>query len=65
MKEEIENAGFVNVVEKVFKAPIGPWPADPKLQELGRWTLLGFDTGLEGFVLAILTRTLGVSLLLT
>ncbi|PSS22460.1 hypothetical protein M430DRAFT_65619 [Amorphotheca resinae ATCC 22711] len=59
MKEEIENAGFVNVVEKVYKAPLGPWPADPKLQELGRWTLLGFDTGLEGFVLAILTRTLG------
>jgi hypothetical protein len=61
MKQEIEAAGFVNVVERVYKTPIGGWPADPKLRELGQWALLGFDTGLEGFALATLTRVLGVS----
>jgi len=59
MRRDIEQAGFVNIVEKFFKVPFGTWPSDPKLRELGKWTLLGFDTGLEGYVLAILTRALG------
>jgi hypothetical protein len=61
MRDNIKEAGFVNVVEKVFKTPLGGWPADPKLKEIGRWTLLGFDIGLEGYVMAGLTRALKVS----
>ncbi len=60
MKDKITEAGFVNVVEKVYKTPLGGWPADPKLRELGQWALLGFDIGLEGYALATLTRVLGV-----
>lgn len=59
MRGQIEEAGFTNVHEKVYKNPIGSWPADPKLKELGRWTQLGFDIGLEGYALATLTRVLG------
>ncbi|KIN03515.1 hypothetical protein OIDMADRAFT_102037 [Oidiodendron maius Zn] len=58
MKSNIEQAGFVNIVEKVFKVPLGGWPADPKLRELGLWALLGFDTGLEGYNFATLTRVM-------
>jgi hypothetical protein len=61
MKSDIEKAGFVNVVEQIFKVPLGGWAADPKLKELGLWALLSFDTGLEGYALATLTRVLGVS----
>ena len=61
MKQKILEAGFVNVVEQVYKTPLGGWPADAKLRELGQWALLGFDTGLEGYALATLTRVLGVS----
>jgi hypothetical protein len=61
MRQEIETAGFVNVVEKIYKTPIGGWAADPKLRELGQWALLGIDTGLEGYTLATLTRVMGVS----
>ena len=61
MKTTIQEAGFVNVVEKVFKTPLGSWPADPKLQEIGKWTLLGFDIGLEGYAMAGMTRVMGVS----
>jgi hypothetical protein len=61
MKSNIEQAGFVNVVEKIFKVPLGRWPADHKLRELGMWALLGFDTGLEGYNFATLTRVMGVS----
>ena len=59
MTKEIEKAGFVNVVEKVYKTPIGGWAADPKLRELGDWALLGFDVGLEGYCLATMTRVMG------
>jgi len=59
MKRDIEAAGFINVHEKVFKAPLGLWPADLKYRELGRWTYLAFDDGLEGYALAPLTRAMG------
>jgi len=61
MRASIENAGFVNVVEKVYKTPMGTWPSDPKLKEIGEWVLLGFDIGLEGYAMAGLTRALRVS----
>jgi hypothetical protein len=61
MKLDIEKAGFINVVEQVFKVPLGGWAADPKLRELGLWALLAFDTGLEGYALAMLTRVMRVS----
>ncbi|TAQ83533.1 hypothetical protein B7494_g8143 [Chlorociboria aeruginascens] len=59
MKPSLEAAGFVNVVERIFKSPIGTWPSNPKMKELGRWGLLGLDVGLEGYTMAPLTRLLG------
>ncbi|PBP19886.1 putative sam dependent methyltransferase protein [Diplocarpon rosae] len=61
MSEKIAEAGFVNIVERVYKAPLGGWAADRKLRELGQWALLAFETGLEGYSLATLTRVLGWS----
>ncbi|OWP05388.1 methyltransferase [Marssonina coronariae] len=61
MAQKIAESGFVNVVERVYKVPLGGWAADRKLRELGRWALLAFETGLEGYSLATLTRVLGVS----
>lgn len=59
MREEIEDAGFVNIVERIFKTPMGGWPADPKLRELGQWAELGFDVGLEGYAMSTLSRVMG------
>lgn len=61
MADLIRSAGFVDVVERVYKWPIGPWSADPKLKELGRWNLLNWEEGMEGWLLAVYTRVLGVS----
>jgi hypothetical protein len=33
----MEQVGFVDVVEKRFKWPLGGWPKDEKLKELGLW----------------------------
>lgn len=57
----ISSAGFVDVVEKRFKWPIGPWSSDPRLKEIGRWNLLNWEEGMEGWVIAPYTRVLGVS----
>jgi len=63
MRGFIEQAGFVNIVEHYWQDPLGGWAADPKLRQLGQWTMLGFEIGLEGYALAMLTRHMGVSLL--
>ncbi|KAK8198607.1 hypothetical protein M8818_006474 [Zalaria obscura] len=55
----IREAGFVDVVEKTYKWPIGPWSSDPKLKELGRWNLLNWEEGMEGWIMACYTRVLG------
>jgi hypothetical protein len=60
MKDWIREAGFVDIVEKKIKWPLGPWSSDPKLKEIGRWNLLNWEEGLEGWTLAHYTRVLGV-----
>ena len=61
MKDYVVQSGFVNVVEKRYKMPIGPWARDKTLKEIGRWHLLETDQGLEGWVMALFTRILGWS----
>ncbi|KAF2644473.1 S-adenosyl-L-methionine-dependent methyltransferase [Massarina eburnea CBS 473.64] len=59
MKDYMVNAGFVDVVEKKFIWPIGPWPKDPHLKDLGRWGERNWVDGVEGWVMALYTRLLG------
>lgn len=58
----IEDTGFTNVVEKVYILPIGPWCRDPHMKQLGLWNQLHWQEGIEGWSMAMLTRTLGVRL---
>lgn len=58
-KQLLEEAGFVDVVEKTYKIPVGAWMEDPKWKEIGRWDLLYLTTGLEGMALYILKNVLG------
>lgn len=59
-KGYIEDAGFENVVEKVFRLPIGPWCKDKHMKQVGLWNLLHWEEGIEGWALALLTRVMGV-----
>jgi len=59
LKGWMEQAGFVDIVEKSFKIPLNPWPKDPKLKEIGRFMLVGMCEGMEGFVTALYTGVLG------
>jgi hypothetical protein len=62
IKGYLEGAGFENVVEHVFKWPIGPWSKDPHMKEIGLWNQVHWEEGIEGWSLALLTRVLGVSI---
>ena len=57
----MRNAGFQDVVERRYQWPLGPWPKDKKLKELGIWARAHADAGLEDWCLALLTRVFGWS----
>jgi hypothetical protein len=59
-KRHIEDTGFINVVEKKYKIPVGAWSSDPLMKDLGRWNLLHCYTGAEGWALRLLTQVLHV-----
>lgn len=61
MKDLITAAGFVDVVEHKIKWPLGPWSTDSRLKDIGRWNMHSWETGLEGWTMALLTRYKGVS----
>ncbi|KAI5865635.1 S-adenosyl-L-methionine-dependent methyltransferase [Durotheca rogersii] len=49
--EAFEEAGFVDITEVNFKLPVGGWPRDPKLAEVGEFVLLTMINDLEGYTL--------------
>ncbi|KAF5247810.1 hypothetical protein FAUST_594 [Fusarium austroamericanum] len=62
-KDILRDAGFVDVVETVFKWPSNAWPKDVKHKEIGQWHNMNMDhfKGLEALSIAVLTRVLGWS----
>ena len=50
---------FTDMHTQTFIWPIGPWPKDPYLKDLGRWGERNWCDGIEGWVMALYTRLLG------
>jgi len=55
----MKEAGFTAIKEYPFKLPLGSWPRDPKMKEIGTFNLMMTDGSLEGFALYLFTRVLG------
>ncbi|KAF8242002.1 S-adenosyl-L-methionine-dependent methyltransferase [Wilcoxina mikolae CBS 423.85] len=55
-KDYMATAGFVDITETRYRLPIGPWSSDPTGRELGRYNLLNFLEGIEGFALAVCSQ---------
>ncbi|RDW74914.1 hypothetical protein BP6252_06056 [Coleophoma cylindrospora] len=55
LKGWVEDAGFINVFHQVLPIPVGPWPKDKRLKEVGACDLSMFLQGLEGISLRVLT----------
>ncbi|KAH8884102.1 S-adenosyl-L-methionine-dependent methyltransferase [Thozetella sp. PMI_491] len=52
-RKAIEEAGFVDIEEDNFKTPIGGWPKDPRLNEIGQFQHLATARDMEGSMLYI------------
>lgn len=57
-KKAMEAAGFVDIQEYNLKMPIGGWPVDKKLKEMGLYSQVVLEGDPEGYVL-FMTNTLG------
>ena len=60
-KELMEEAGFVDVKEVVYKWPINDWAKDPMFKEIGAWQYHNILEGMQAISMAPLTRSLGWS----
>ena len=47
-KQWLEEAGFEDVQQFIFKWPINTWPKDPRMKEIGGLNLVNCSSGLEG-----------------
>ncbi|KAK4156297.1 Phosphoethanolamine N-methyltransferase [Chaetomidium leptoderma] len=58
-KQQMIDAGFQDVVQVTYKWPINTWPLDARHKEIGTWTSLNINSGLQGVTLMLFTSILG------
>lgn len=58
-KQQMIEAGYVNVTEVMYRWPMNRWPADAHYKELGFWTFQDLAGGISGLSMALMTRGLG------
>jgi SAM-dependent methyltransferase len=58
LAQMMRDIGFVDVVHRPFKIPIGRWPSDPVLKEAGGLQQVAMLEGVEALSLAVFTRCL-------
>ena len=56
MAERMEKAGFVDIHQQTGTWPLGPWPKQKDLKELGKWGRLSVMESVLPFALQLLTR---------
>ncbi|KAJ5253238.1 hypothetical protein N7489_003648 [Penicillium chrysogenum] len=56
ISNSIRKAGYINVHEKTYKWPIGPWPKEKQLKEVGTVNFQHWITGLEGWCMWLFTK---------
>ncbi|RDW74164.1 hypothetical protein BP5796_07606 [Coleophoma crateriformis] len=57
----VEEAGFVNVQQKILKVPIGIWPKNKTLKTVGLYNRTMIIDGLQGNSMKVFTKGLGWS----
>ncbi|KAF2258124.1 S-adenosyl-L-methionine-dependent methyltransferase [Lojkania enalia] len=55
----VKEAGFANVVAKTLPFPVGTWPKDKRLKEIGAFNLIMFLDNLEGITMRTFTNAHG------
>ncbi|KAK3399772.1 hypothetical protein B0T20DRAFT_406937 [Sordaria brevicollis] len=57
----MEEAGFVDITVKNIKIPLGIWPEDKRLAEIGLWWKISLESDLEGYLNYLCNVLLGWS----
>ncbi|KAM5352931.1 hypothetical protein ACJ41O_005653 [Fusarium nematophilum] len=58
-RAKMEAAGFVDVQQEIRKMPIGAWPKDPKLKEMGRFQGIQQIQAVESYTPRLFSTVLG------
>ncbi|KAK3349258.1 S-adenosyl-L-methionine-dependent methyltransferase [Lasiosphaeria hispida] len=59
MVQWYKEVGFVDVQQRLLKMPIGCWPENHRMKEIGRFWQLCLELGLESLSLRLLNETFG------
>ncbi|OBT41953.1 hypothetical protein VE00_07487 [Pseudogymnoascus sp. WSF 3629] len=60
-KQWMIDAGFIDVRDDVYKVPLGRWPRDPRLKEMGLYFQTQSVDAVEPVSMALFTRALNMS----
>jgi hypothetical protein len=58
LEKWVREAGFSNIIHKVYKIPLGPCPSDKHLKLLGAYNYLMLQQGAEAFTLRLFINVL-------
>ncbi|KAI5460193.1 S-adenosyl-L-methionine-dependent methyltransferase [Mariannaea sp. PMI_226] len=58
-RKGMEEAGFVDIHIENRKIPVGGWPKDPKMREIGRFVQVTLEQDFEGYVMYMASQLLG------
>lgn len=61
IKGWVEKAGYENVTEVILSVPVGLWPKEKHMKEIGAWNYLCLIEGLEAGTLRLLTSVYGMT----
>jgi hypothetical protein len=59
--QTLRDAGYEDVTEKIYDVPMGTWPRDSRLKEVGAFQLAQFLSAIQGIAMGLLTRVMGWS----
>lgn len=59
LKGLMQEAGYKNITERIFKLPIGMWPQNKRLKQIGALMMVNYMEALEAMTFAMFTSVLG------
>lgn len=54
----VKDVGYTNITHQRYKLPLGPWPRDPHLKQVGIHNFMQVNQGLEGLSMRLCVNVL-------
>ncbi|PGH13947.1 hypothetical protein AJ79_03362 [Helicocarpus griseus UAMH5409] len=59
LEQWVKDAGFVNVNHRILKLPVGTWPKDKQLKQIGAFMTMQYTEGIDAVTNVPFTQSLG------